>query len=128
MMNPIVKAILITLLLVPATLFAKPTENKVHVTITAYNSVASQTDSTPSIAAWGDRLKPGMKTVAVSNDLLKMGLKRGQKIRIKGLKGEFVVLDRMSKRWKKRVDIYMGNNVRKARNWGRQKRHITWTN
>jgi len=127
-MNPIVKVILITFLLLPATLFAKPTEKKVHVTITAYNSVASQTDSTPNIAAWGDRLKPGMKSVAVSNDLLKMGLKRGQKIRIKGLKGEFVVLDRMSKRWKKRIDIYMGNNVKKARNWGRQKRHITWTN
>lgn len=115
-------------MLIPCVLVAKERHNKEHVTITAYNSVRSQTVGNPTIAAWGDRLTPGMKVVAVSHDLMKRGLTRGKKIRIKGLKGHYVVLDRMAKRWKKRIDIYMGSNVRKARRWGRQRRPITWVN
>jgi 3D (Asp-Asp-Asp) domain-containing protein len=122
------KILLVVLMLIPCVLVAKERHNKEHVTITAYNSVRSQTDGNPTIAAWGDRLKPGMKVVAVSHDLMKRGLTRGKKIKIKGLKGQYVVLDRMSKRWKKRIDIYMGNNVRKARRWGRQRRPISWVN
>ena len=115
-------------MIIPCTLVSKQRLDREHVTITAYNSVRSQTDGDPTIAAWGDRLKPGMKAVAVSYDLMKRGLTRGKKIKIKGLKGHYVVLDRMSRRWKKRIDIYMGNNVRKARRWGRQRRHISWVN
>jgi len=98
-----------------------------RVTATAYTSHANQTDSTPNIAAWGDRLKPGMKSIAVSRDLLKVyGLKHGQKVRIKGLKGEYRVLDKMNKRWKKKIDIYMGMDKRRAFRWGRRKVHIYW--
>ena len=98
-----------------------------RVTATAYTSHANQTDSTPNIAAWGDRLKPGMKSIAVSRDLLKVyGLKHGQKVRIKGLKGEYAVLDKMNKRWKKKIDIYMGMDKRRAFRWGRRKVHIYW--
>ncbi len=98
-----------------------------RVTATAYTSHVNQTDSTPNIAAWGDRLKPGMKSIAVSRDLLKVyGLKRGQKVRIKGLKGEYRVLDKMNKRWKKKIDIYMGMDKRRAFKWGRRKVHIYW--
>ncbi len=98
-----------------------------RVTATAYTSHANQTDSTPNIAAWGDRLKPGMKSIAVSRDLLNVyGLKHGQKVRIKGLKGEYRVLDKMNKRWKKKIDIYMGMDKRRAFRWGRRKVHIYW--
>ncbi|MCF6190361.1 MAG: 3D domain-containing protein [Cocleimonas sp.] len=98
-----------------------------RVTATAYTSHVNQTDSTPNIAAWGDRLKPGMKSIAVSRDLLKKyGLKRGQKVRIKGLKGEYRVLDKMNKRWKKKIDIYMGMDKRRAFKWGRRKVDIYW--
>ncbi len=97
------------------------------VTATAYTSHAAQTDSTPNIAAWGDRLRPGMKAIAVSRDLLKVyGLKHKQKVRIKGLKGEYVVLDKMHKRWRKKIDIYMGKDKRKAFRWGRRKVEIQW--
>jgi len=97
------------------------------VTATAYTSHVAQTDSTPNIAAWGDRLKPGMKVIAVSRDLLTVyGLKHKQKVRIKGLKGEYVVLDKMNKRWRKKIDIYMGMNKRKAFKWGRRKVEIQW--
>ncbi|MEC6815567.1 3D domain-containing protein [Photobacterium toruni] len=98
---------------------------KLNVTATAYNSVSAQTDSSPSIAAWGDRLKPGMKAIAVSRDLLKMGLKRGSKVKISGLPGEYVVLDKMHHRWNRKIDIYMGKDVRAAKNWGKRRVTIT---
>ncbi len=101
--------------------------NKLKVTATAYTSHVAQTDSTPNIAAWGDKLRPGMKAIAVSDDLLKIyGLKHGSKVRIKGLAGEYLVLDKMNKRWKKRIDIYMGKDRRKAFKWGRRKVELHW--
>lgn len=101
--------------------------NRLKVTATAYTSHVAQTDSTPNIAAWGDRLKPGMKVIAVSRDLLKVyGLKHRQKVRIKGLEGEYLVLDKMNKRWRKKIDIYMGKNIKKAFRWGRRKVEIHW--
>lgn len=96
------------------------TSHKLEVVATAYNSLAAQTDSTPDIAAWGDKLKPGMKSIAVSRDLLKMGLKRGSKVRISGLEGEYRVLDKMNKRWTKRIDVYMGENLKAALNFGKR--------
>ncbi len=100
---------------------------RLRVTATAYTSHVNQTDSTPNIAAWGDHLYPGMKSIAVSRDLLKVyGLKHGQKVRIKGLKGEYAVLDKMNKRWTKKIDIYMGMDRRKAFKWGRRKVDILW--
>ncbi|GAB6262812.1 3D domain-containing protein [Photobacterium sp. CCB-ST2H9] len=104
---------------------AMPSGSKISVTATAYNSLSSQTDGNPSIAAWGDRLKPGMKAIAVSRDLLRMGLKHGSKVKISGLPGEYVVLDKMHRRWSKKIDIYMGRDVRAAKNWGRRKVTIT---
>ncbi|MGF1680895.1 3D domain-containing protein [Photobacterium makurazakiensis] len=95
------------------------------VTATAYNSVRAQTNANPSIAAWGDRLKPGMKVIAVSRDLLGMGFKHGTKVKISGLPGEYVVMDKMNKRWTKKIDIYMGKDIQAARNWGRRSVTIT---
>lgn len=106
---------------------AKEPSKKLKVTATAYNSLPAQTDSTPDIAAWGDRLKPGMKAIAVSKDLLKQyGLTRGTKVKIKGLDGEYVVLDKMHPRWRKKIDIFMGKDRRKALRWGKRKVTIHW--
>ena len=96
------------------------------VTATAYNSVASQTDDEPSVAAWGDRLKPGMKAIAVSRDLLAQGLQRGTKVSIEGLGDDYIVLDKTSRRFTKRIDIYMGTNVSKAKEFGVRKLLISW--
>lgn len=101
--------------------------NKLKVTATAYTSHVKQTDSTPNIAAWGDKLRPGMKVIAVSRDLLQVyGLKHGTRVRIKGLSGEYRVLDKMNKRWRKKIDIYMGKDLRKAFKWGRRKVELQW--
>lgn len=101
-------------------------ERSLVVTATAYNSLPSQTSGSPDIAAWGDRLKPGMKTIAVSRDLLRSGLGRGTRVRISGLRGEYTVLDKMAKRWRRRIDIYMGVDVEAALEWGKRKVTITW--
>lgn len=103
-------------------------KRSLQVTATAYTSHENQTDSTPDIAAWGDRLTPNMKVIAVSRDLLdEYGLTRGSHVRIKGLPGKYVVLDKMNKRWKKKIDIYMGKDLDKAFQWGRKKVVIEWT-
>ncbi len=96
------------------------------VIATAYNSVVEQTDDTPNIAAWGDPLHPGMKAIAVSRDLIPMGLTRRTRVTIDGLEGEFLVLDKMNKRWNRRIDIYMGNDIQAAQQWGSKKVRIQW--
>lgn len=98
-----------------------------EVEATAYNSLPGQTTATDAdLAAWGDRLKPGMKAIAVSRDLLDMGLKRGSTVTIDGLPGKWQVLDKMHRRWTRKIDIYMGEDVEAARNWGKRKVTIHW--
>lgn len=91
---------------------------ELKVKVTAYNSVKSQTDSSPSIAAWGDTLKPNMKCIAVSRDLLRLGLKHNSPVKIEGLDSIYLVKDKMHSRKRKQIDIYMGLDVKKARKWG----------
>lgn len=98
------------------------------VTATAYTLAPSETQSyAPGIAAWGDKLKPGMKAIAVSRDLIKMGLTHNTKVHIEGLKGTYLVLDKMNKRWEKKIDIFMGTDRKKAKEWGKRQVNITWT-
>jgi 3D (Asp-Asp-Asp) domain-containing protein len=98
-----------------------------EVTATAYNSVREQTNAAPQLAAWGDTLRPGMKVIAVSRDLLELGLTHGVRVKIEGLPGEYRVLDKMARRWKKKIDIYMGMDVAAARQWGKKKVRIFWS-
>jgi len=103
------------------------TKKKLRVTATAYTSHAAQTDSTPFLAAWNNRLRPGMKIIAVSRDMLsRYGMRNGTKVRIGGLPGYYRVRDKMNKRYKKRIDIYMGLDRRKALRWGRRSVVIYW--
>ena len=103
-----------------------PNTRVMTVTATAFNSVEEQTDDDEETAAWGDRLKPGMKVIAVSRDLLAMGLTRNKKVRIDGLPGEWRVLDKMNARWKRRIDLYMGEDEDAAWEWGVRKVTIRW--
>ncbi|QBA65611.1 hypothetical protein EQY75_06335 [Muriicola soli] len=97
------------------------TWKSMEVTATAYNSIASQTKPLANVAAWGDTLSPGMKCIAVSRDLLSKGLKYNTPVKIEGFEGIYLVKDKMNKRWEKRIDIYMGLDVQKAKEWGRRK-------
>lgn len=102
------------------------TERELVVTATAYNSIASQTNSRPTLAAWGDTLVPGMKAIAVSRDLIPLGLRHEVEVEIDGLPGKYVVRDKMAKRWTRKIDIYMGKDVKAARKWGKRKVTIRW--
>jgi 3D (Asp-Asp-Asp) domain-containing protein len=92
------------------------------VTATAYNSTPSQTSyEHPAITAWGDSIKPGEKWIAVSRDLLKKGLVYNTLVKIDTFEGVYIVKDKMHSRWRNRIDIYMGDNINNAKNWGRRK-------
>lgn len=96
------------------------------VTATAYNSLAYQTSSNPSITAFGDSLKPGLRYIAVSRDLLDSGLVHNTKVKLEGFDSLFTVKDKMNRRWRKRIDIYMGVDVKKAKKWGKRKVNIEY--
>ncbi|MDL5514511.1 hypothetical protein QSE00_22050 [Arenibacter sp. M-2] len=95
---------------------------KLKVTATAYNSFPYQTSKIhPGITAWGDSLKPGMKIIAVSKDLIPVGLDYNTQVKIKGDSSIYLVKDKMHSKWRNRIDIYMGEDKEKALQWGRKK-------
>jgi len=101
---------------------AKGLKHKLSVTATAYTSHRGQTDKTPFLAAWNNRIRPGMKVIAVSRDLIyKYGITNGSKVRISGLPGIYTVRDKMNKRWRRKIDIYMGTSRWRALRWGRRR-------
>lgn len=117
--------LVLCLIALPPTIQAQ--ERSLWVRASAYNSVESQTDDTPNRGAWGDKLIPGMKVIAVSPDLIEnYGFKRGTKVRISGLEGEYTVLDKMPDSWEEKIDIYMGTDVNRALRWGVRKVQIHW--
>ena len=67
-----------------------------------------------------------MKVIAVSRDLLELGLDRGVQVEVEGLEGSYVVLDRMPSRWTRKIDIYMGVDVEAALEWGVRRVRIRW--
>jgi 3D (Asp-Asp-Asp) domain-containing protein len=100
---------------------------------TGYNSLASQTDSTPHITATGQRTEFGI--VAVSRDLLGRDLPYGSLVRIRDLgnyyngrgagqhqtlldsQGLFIVEDTMHIRKIQQIDVWFGDYA-SAVNWG----------
>ncbi|MCM4158946.1 hypothetical protein FHG64_01625 [Antarcticibacterium flavum] len=96
------------------------------VTASAYNSLGYQTGGNPRVTAWGDTIEPGMKVIAVSRDLIEKGLDHNTPVKIEGFEGVFLVKDKMHYRWKNKIDIYMGEDVKRARKWGRKKVNIAY--
>lgn len=123
----ILRTFLAVLLVVALIACENREKHQLEVTATAYNSLAEQThEDHTAITAWGDTLKPGMKCIAVSRDLIKMGLDHNTEVKIKGLNGTYKVLDKMNKRWEKKIDIYFGLDREKALEWGKKQVEITW--
>ncbi|MFH1426945.1 MAG: hypothetical protein ABIG60_00210, partial [Patescibacteria group bacterium] len=76
-----------------------------HITITAYNSEAGQTDDSPCITANNFNVCDyGVEDTIAANFL-----PFGSKVKIPALFGDrvFVVRDRMNKRFSNRVDVWM---------------------
>ena len=93
-----------------------------HVTVTMYQPVRYQTDSTPNILADGTRIRTqeasNYKFIAVSRNLLKRWggfLDYGDFVLLKGTDhkdGVYQVRDTMNKRWVNRIDILESVNVK----------------
>lgn len=103
-----------------------PEWKTITVTASAYNSLKVQGKGNPKITAWGDTLKPGVQSIAVSRDLIKQGLTYKTPVKIEGFEGIFIVNDKMHSRWKNKIDIYMGIDKEKAIDWGRRKVEISF--
>ena len=106
---------------------------KMMLKATGYNSLESQTDSTPHITAIGSQTRFGI--VAVSRDLLDAGVPYGSLVRIKDLgnyyngrgagrfqelldsQGLFIVEDTMHQRKRGQVDVWFPH-LSEAINWG----------
>ncbi|MEM6492563.1 MAG: hypothetical protein AAF684_11780, partial [Pseudomonadota bacterium] len=86
----------------------------------------AQTQGDPFLSACGARLAPGMKVIAVSRELFRGRLKCGQRVFIEELGEEYVVLDTMNRRWRGKIDLYMGLDIAAAREWGRREVTIAW--
>ena len=103
-------------------------DTSIWVTATAYNALESQTKKgNVGIGAWGDLLTEDMKSIAVSKDLIEMGLIRKTKVKIEGLEGIYWVMDKMNDRWTRKIDIFMGKDREAAIRWGKRKVKITFS-
>lgn len=118
---------LVLLLLVAPVCFGKQGDwNSDKVTATTYTLAEDETKlGNVGVAAWGDHLERGDKAVAVSRDLIKQGLGHNARVRIEGVDGTFTVLDKMNRRWRKKIDILFSSKE-KAREFGKQTVKIRW--
>ena len=89
------------------------------VTATIYHAVPAQTDDTPFITASNSKINPenpqGHRWIAVSRDLEALGYTFGTKVCIEGtgiFDGDWIVQDRMNKRWKKRIDFLVNEEIK----------------
>ena len=90
-----------------------------YVTATIYHAVPAQTDSTPFVTASNSRIDPenpqGHRWIAVSRDLEELGFTFGVKVCVEGtgvFDGEWTVQDRMNKRWTKRIDFLVNEEIK----------------
>lgn len=131
----ILKLILIPLLVLSGLWGCKDPEPEVEdysdwqtmtVTASAYNSLKLQGEGDPKITAWGDTLRPGIRSIAVSRDLIKKGLDYNTPVKIEGFEGVYIVNDKMHPKWRNKIDIYMGIDRQKSLNWGKKKVKISF--
>lgn len=119
-------ALLATVLSLPLAACDSMETRTEEVTATAYTlSEAETKKGNVGLAAWGDQLEPGMKAIAVSRDLIPQGLGHEAVVEIEGLDGEYVVRDKMNRRWTEKIDILMSDRA-SALEWGKQTVTISW--
>ena len=105
------------------------------VVVTAYTSRVEETDDTPCIAASGRNLceeSAGLDgTILLDNKRERQvqfcafnSVPFGTRIIVPGF-GECEVVDRTSKRFTGRLDLYYGQDLKGARAWGKQTKEIT---
>jgi len=99
---------------------------ELEVTASAYTIAEDETKrGHRGLAAWGDRIKPGMRVIAVSRDLIKRNLGHGARVKIEGLPGIYHVRDKMHRRWRNKIDILVPTK-KQAFRWGKRTVRIKW--
>lgn len=100
---------------------SSPTYDFDVVTLTTYKPTRNETDSTPNITASGYKIDTSNpkkhRIIAVSRDLKKKW-KFNQKVRIRKAgkyNGVYTVKDVMNKRYRKRIDILIGDNDKQVK-------------
>ena len=102
-------------------------EMTMEVMGTAYNALPGQTQGDPEIGAWGDKLDVSIPSIAVSRDLINLGLVHNTKVRIEGFPGNYLVRDKLNKRFTQQIDIFMGSDRDAAIAFGKKTVRIYWT-
>ena len=97
-----------------------PVKYTKRYTVTAFNSVPWQTDSTPCISADGSNI---CKLKELGDNSCAAALPFGTKINVPGF-GVCTVRDRLAPRFSYRIDLYFGgaDKLQAAKQWG--KRHV----
>jgi len=67
-----------------------------------------------------------VRALAVSDDLFESGIGFGARVEIEGLPGEWIVMDRMHSRWRRKIDVYLGNDLEAAKRFGKKRVRIRW--
>lgn len=89
----------------------------IYATITGYNSVKSQTDRTPCLGAGGTICNKSGVVACPRYIQLKI------LVRIDGQ--TYKCLDRLSKKYDNRFDIFFDKDIKAAKAWGIQRKEIT---
>lgn len=92
-------------------------QGQIFVTATVYNAVPSQTDSDPLITASLKKINPNkpQRWIAVSRDLEQLGINLGDTVCVENaghMNGQWVVEDRMNRRWRKRIDFLVHDSIK----------------
>ncbi len=97
-----------------------------EVTATSFTLAEEETkQGNIGLTAFGEQLEPGDKAIAVSRDLIRLGLTHGTKVRVEGLPGTYTVQDKMHRRWRNKIDILFAKRKR-ALKWGRKNIEIQY--
>jgi hypothetical protein len=108
-------------------LVACPSRGEVAtVTVAAFSIALRAPGEDPLRGRWGDELKPGIKAVAVSPDLVARGLSQGTRVRIEGLPSAYRVRDQLADGTLERVEIFMGTDAASAERFGEKRMRIWW--
>jgi hypothetical protein len=76
--------------------------------------------------AWGDEIRPGVKAIAVSSDLVERGLVPGVRVRIEGFAGSYAVLDRLPPGRTRHIAVFAGLEPEAARRMEERQVRIYW--
>ena len=110
----------------PAHADSAATWETLEVTATSFTLAEEETkQGNIGLTAFGDQLEPGDKAIAVSRDLIRLGLTHGTKVRVEGLPGTYTVQDKMHRRWRNKIDILFAKRKR-ALKWGRKNIEIQY--